>query len=129
MMIKPNPRRIWTVEKSLLLYQLLTEKFGPYSVWEQNCLPGRKQNASYYEFCEIFSELIDVKSGTAVDQQIQFAIRPPPNGGYNHMHLATVMRNKICALEAGFITDGELKNVCCGRVLFSEPDLLRMIAS
>jgi hypothetical protein len=94
-------QRIWSTEARLLLYRLITERFGKFETWDGG-MPSNQQ--AFRKFLETFAKTVGANSGDAVMQQVRFALPETQSGStWDRPQAETAMRNKIAALDAGFI--------------------------
>jgi len=99
-------RRKWTKEAHAFLYQSLTDKFGPYSTWENVYSPGNGRNAEYEAFKKAFELLIPaLTGGDPVGSQIDYVIQASTKRELNwdSGRVRTAMLNLSAAYEAGFV--------------------------
>jgi hypothetical protein len=102
---------IWTGEVRRVLYKRLVQQFGPSDQWKKSGSPGGAPDSDFDEFCEAFARAVGAKSGDAVKHQIRFALPETEHGSNWGRHAQTAILNKAAALEAGFISDGQLPNL------------------
>ena len=91
---------IWTLKNRTLLYEILVERFGPFSTWNKTAYPeGKKEE--FYELLTAFAKIVGANSADAVQQQIAWATtRQSTTNG----HTLCLWQNKVVAYECGFIS-------------------------
>ena len=104
-------KRIWTFEKSLMLYKLVMLYFDAYETWATTSIPS-KNSFDYDQFCKDMSDLFGAKSGEAVKNQIAWATTGQEK--IDEPYVETWYRNKVAAKEAGFISNKNMpKQILC----------------
>ena len=108
---------IWTGDIRRVLYRRLVRQFGLSDRWKKTSSPSRGHDADFELFCEAFAKAVGAKSGAAVNHQIRFSMPETKRGSKWDRHAQTAILNKAAALEAGFISDGQLPDlVAVGRI-------------
>jgi len=108
-MTRPNVRPIWSRACLDLLFELVKKKFGAYSEWAGECVPGdddtvdgHRTNIEYAIFCRDFAKLVGAESVNAVGMKIvRFTLNKNLHGN------ASVAMATASALECGFLKTSE----------------------
>jgi hypothetical protein len=99
----------WTDTSYRLLYEKLTEKFGPYQEWEKAHSPGRGLDEEYKAFLEAFAIVVGVDGDDpprGVAGQISFipqALKATDLNWLEPGKARQAMNNITAAYNAGFV--------------------------
>jgi hypothetical protein len=76
------------------------QHFGPHMEWETKTYPNKRKD-EYDAFCAYFARVMKVSEKAGPQSQIQWAITKQDT--VREEYVETHYRNKVAALEAGFI--------------------------
>lgn len=99
----------WTPDLRRRLYERLVDEFGSHSDWGGAYEPLRQKDRFAETLEQLAAEFTTATGksfkGSAVRQQVNFAVTPQTEGDFpDPSHRRTLRLNKIAAREAGLIT-------------------------
>ena len=94
-------KRIWTYDTCFEFYQRLITRFGIHRSWENIYWPKDRKH-EFESFCTNFARVVGASEKAGPQLQLAWAITIQDKI-HNMSFIETYYRNKVAALEAGFI--------------------------